>query len=217
MRSAAVPPALRTHSWKGALARRFLARRGAVLARLPAQARDDLALVHETRRRTALLMTDAAALHLVACVRAASGLDGAMAEAGVLMGGSARLIATAKGRAPLHLFDVFETLQASDAPRTALGAHFGGVHGTLAAVEGLLAPLRASPFIPAYSRTRRRGWRICAFPSSISIWTCPKVRAPRSNSSIRVCSPAASCSATTMPIRACAKRSRVSSAGSPRP
>jgi hypothetical protein len=148
VRSAAVPPALRYHSRKGALARRFLARRGAVLAQLPAQARDDLTLVHETRSRTPLLMTDAAALHLVACARAASGLGGAMAEAGVLMGGSARLIAAVKGAAPLHLFDVFETLQASDAPRTALGAHFGGVHGTLAAVESLLAPFADISFHP---------------------------------------------------------------------
>ncbi len=140
MKSAPVPPALRYHSRKGALARRLLARRGAVLARLPAQARDDLALVHETRSRTALLMADTAALHLVACARAASVLDGAMAEAGVLMGGSARLIAAAKGATPLHLFDVFETLQGRDASGTALGAHFGGVHGTLAAVENLLSP-----------------------------------------------------------------------------
>lgn len=148
MRSVAVPPALRYHSRKGALARRLLARRGAVLARLPAQARDDLALVHETRRRTALLMSDAAALHLIACVRAASGLGGAMAEAGVLMGGSARLIAATRSAVPLHLFDVFETLQANDAPRTALGAHFGGVHGTLAAVENLLAPFSDVSFHP---------------------------------------------------------------------
>lgn len=119
-----------------------------MLARLPVQARGDLALVHETRRRTALLMTDAAALHLVACVRAASGLDGAMAEAGVLMGGSARLIAATKSAATLHLFDVFETLQADDAPHTAVGAHFGGVHGILAAVEELLAPFADVRFHP---------------------------------------------------------------------
>ena len=66
MRSAAIPPALRYHSRKGALARLLLAQRGAVLARLPVQARGDLTLVHETRGRTALLMTDAAGLHLVA-------------------------------------------------------------------------------------------------------------------------------------------------------
>lgn len=119
-----------------------------MLARLPAQARDDLTLVHETRDRTALLMTDAAALHLVACARAASRLDGTMAEAGVLMGGSARLIATVKGAAPLHLFDVFETLQGSDVSGTALGAHFGAVHGTLAAVESLLSPFADIAFHP---------------------------------------------------------------------
>jgi hypothetical protein len=93
-------------------------------------------------------MTDAAALHLIACARAASRLGGAMAEAGVLMGGSARLVAAVKGGAPLHLFDVFETLQASDAPETAVGAHFGGVHGTLAAVEELLAPFAGVSFHP---------------------------------------------------------------------
>jgi hypothetical protein len=119
-----------------------------VLARLAGQACDDLALVHETRGLTALLMTDAAALHLIACVRAASSLSGVMAEAGVLMGGSARLIAAAKGAAPFHLFDVFETLQARDGPRTALGAHFGEVHGTLAAVEELLAPFADVCFHP---------------------------------------------------------------------
>jgi hypothetical protein len=148
MTPAVFPPELRYHSRKGALIRRLFARRGAVLARLPAQARDDLALIHETRSKTALLMTDAAALHLIACARAASGLGGAMAEAGVLMGGSARLVAAVKGGAPLHLFDVFETLQASDAPETAVGAHFGGVHGTLAAVEELLAPFAGVSFHP---------------------------------------------------------------------
>lgn len=140
MRPVAIPAALRYESRKGAFARRLLARRGAVLAQLPAQARDDLALVHETRSRTALLMTDAAALHLIACARAAARLGGAMAEAGVLMGGSARLIAAVKGAAPLHLFDVFETLQAYDATDSAVAAHFGTVHGTLAAVADLLSP-----------------------------------------------------------------------------
>lgn len=140
MSAATIPAALRYHSRTGGFARRLLARRGAVLAHLPAEARGDLACVHETRRRTALLMTDAAALHLIACARAAAGLGGAMAEAGVLMGGSARLIATVKGAAPLHLFDLFETLQAPSAPATPLGEHFGAVHGTLAGVKDLLSP-----------------------------------------------------------------------------
>jgi len=130
------------------LARRLLARRGAVLAQLPGPARDDLARVHETRGRTALLMSDAAALHLLACARAAAPLGSAMAEAGVLMGGSALLIAMAKGAAPLHLFDVFETLQDSSAPATALSAHFGAVHGTLAVVKNLLSPFAGIAFHP---------------------------------------------------------------------
>lgn len=148
MKSAGVPPTLRYHSRKGALARRLLARRGAVLAQLPMQARDDLALVHETRGRTALLMSDAAALHLLACARAASTLEGAFAEAGVLMGGSARLIATVKGAAQLHLFDVFEALQTSPASAAELSAHFGAVHGTLAAVADLLTPFPGIAFHP---------------------------------------------------------------------
>jgi hypothetical protein len=66
-----------------------------------------------------------------------------MAEAGVLCGGSARLIAAAKAEAPLHLFDVFETLQPPATP-TATGeaevrAHFGTTHGSRAQVAALLA------------------------------------------------------------------------------
>jgi len=68
-----------------------------------------------------------------------------MAEAGVLMGGAARLICEAKGDAPLHLFDVFEGLQspasAGATPREMeLRGHFGSVHGDRLAVETLLKP-----------------------------------------------------------------------------
>jgi O-methyltransferase len=69
-----------------------------------------------------------------------------MAEAGVFAGASARLICEAKGDAPLHLFDVFETLQAppgaeADTERsTELRRHFRTAHGTRAGVERLLAP-----------------------------------------------------------------------------
>lgn len=81
-----------------------------------------------------------AALQIQICVRAARRLGGAMAEAGVLAGGSARLICEAKGETPLHLFDVFETLQSagSDAPH--LRRHFGQIYGVRADVERLLAP-----------------------------------------------------------------------------
>ena len=110
--------------------------------------REDLRILQETRSLVPLLMHDVAALHIQSCVRAARELGGAMAEAGVFMGGSARLICAAKGDVPLHLFDVFETLQAP--PGTAAGAreaglraHFGEVHGSYHRVERLLSPYAA--------------------------------------------------------------------------
>jgi hypothetical protein len=110
-----------------------------------ADAARDLKLVSETRSRTALLMQDVAALQILACARAGRKLGGAMAEAGVYAGGSARLICEAKAELPLHLFDVFETLQASSmaAPHGASALevrdHFGTVHASRASVERLLS------------------------------------------------------------------------------
>lgn len=126
--------------------RSVLARRDATfVAMAGADAVRDLKLVADTRARTSLLLQDVAALQILACVRAAARLGGAMAEAGVFEGGSARLICEAKGDRPLHLFDVFETLQdpvGSPAPGTAahqVRAHFGHVHASRASVERLLA------------------------------------------------------------------------------
>jgi len=131
---------------RGRLLQAVLGRRAATVVRMVgADASRDLKLVAETRARTPLLMQDAAALQILACVRACRGRAGAMAEAGVYAGGSARLICEAKGERPLHLFDVFEALQAPAAapqPGSAAGevhAHFGRVHGTQAAVAALLA------------------------------------------------------------------------------
>lgn len=127
----------------GWLTRALLARRGSVLTPLGPGWRRELAVLRETRRRAPLLMSDAAALQILTCVRAVRHLDGAMAEAGVFRGASARLICEAKGAATLHLFDVFETLQAitsSSPDEAAVKAHFGDVHGTRAQVEALLAP-----------------------------------------------------------------------------
>jgi hypothetical protein len=135
---------LRHFSAPGRLLRALLARRGAVLVNLVGrEGRRDLAILRETRKRAPLLIGDAAALQILSAVRAARPLGGAMAEAGVLMGGAARLICEAKGDAPLHLFDVFETLQRpADALSTQreaeLRAHFGGLHGRRAQVERLL-------------------------------------------------------------------------------
>ncbi|HEU0300642.1 MAG TPA: TylF/MycF/NovP-related O-methyltransferase [Longimicrobium sp.] len=136
-------------SLKGRLLRAWLARRGAtVVQALGPQARADLALVQQTRAMAPLLVQDAAALQIVACVRAVRALGGTMAEAGVFAGGTARLICAEKGDAPLRLFDVFETLQAPEPPagsgRAAeLRGHFGAVHAPRAGVERLLAPYPA--------------------------------------------------------------------------
>ena len=115
---------------------------------LDAAGREDLRVLRETRTLVPLLMHDVAALHIQSCVRAARQLGGVMAEAGVFMGGSARLICAAKGDVPLHLFDVFETLQApaavSGGEREAgLRSHFGSVHGRLDQVTRLLSSFNA--------------------------------------------------------------------------
>ena len=142
---ALTPPGMLQHLSPRWLLRALLARRGSIIANLGRDSRHDLGVVRETRMLVPLLMGDAAALHIQACVRAARQLDGDMAEAGVLMGGSARLICETKGDTLLHLFDVFETLQLPvRTPRTPaeseIRAHFGDVHGCRAQVERLLAP-----------------------------------------------------------------------------
>jgi hypothetical protein len=70
----------------------------------------------------------------------------------VFAGGTARLICEAKGDAPLHLFDVFETLQTASASATVsereveLRRHFGKVASSQAEVERLLSPYPAVHF-----------------------------------------------------------------------
>ncbi|MGN6817286.1 MAG: TylF/MycF/NovP-related O-methyltransferase [Sphingomonas sp.] len=135
-------------TWRGLpgrMLRTIVATRGAVVAPLGAGWESDLTAIRETRRRVPMLLSDAAALQILIAVRAARRRGGAMAEAGVFRGGSARLICHAKGDAPLHLFDVFETLQAGatqdpSAGETLVREHFGAVHGARARVEALLAP-----------------------------------------------------------------------------
>lgn len=142
---------LRPAGWRqrltpGWLLRRFLASRGTIQTPLGPEWRADLAAIRETRTLVPLLMSDASALQILICARAARKLDGAMAEAGVLMGGSARLICQAKGEAPLHLFDIFESLQSAargSAAQEEVRAHFGRVHGKRQVVERLLAPYPA--------------------------------------------------------------------------
>src|SRR3954463_8942984 len=122
---------LSDYSLKGRLLRALLGRRGAAVVHMadaagrrgpgprpgaprvaPRRGQRGVALVRETHGLALLLVQDASALQILACVRACRGVGGAMAEAGVFAGASARLICEAKGDASLHLFDVFETLQA---------------------------------------------------------------------------------------------------------
>lgn len=127
----------------GRLLRAVVGRRGSIVAPLSAGWQRERAIIAETRTRTQLLLTDPAALHILACVRAARKRPGAMAEAGVFRGGSARLICENKDDSPLHLFDIFEGLQgmaAEGAEGAEVQAHFGRLHGNCAEVEQLLGP-----------------------------------------------------------------------------
>ena len=125
----------------GRLLRAIVARRGAIVAPLAPGWQRERRIIAETRSKTDLLLTDPAALNLLACARAAQPLGAAFAEAGVFKGGSARLICERKGEAPLHLFDVFETLQpGGKATGWEVQRHFGRLHGRQDEVERLLAP-----------------------------------------------------------------------------
>jgi O-methyltransferase len=139
------------YSAKGRALRSLLAHRGQVLLGLDPQGRADLDVIRHTRAAAPLLMQDAAALMIQAWVRSALKLGGELAEAGVFMGGSARLICEAKGQAPLHLFDVFETLQDLSPHRCeeqAVLDHFGSTHARLEQVRSLLSPYPQVHFYP---------------------------------------------------------------------
>jgi len=132
----------------GRLLRAIVGRRGAIVAPLAPGWQRERRIIAETRSKTQLLLTDPAAINLLACARAARPLGAAFAEAGVFRGGSARLICEQKGEAPLHLFDVFETLQSGgDASGgSEVRHHFGRLHGRQDQVERLLAPYASVHF-----------------------------------------------------------------------
>jgi O-methyltransferase len=126
-------------SLAGQTLRRIAGSRGSIVAPLSPDWQRERYIIRETRSKTRLLLSDPAALHLMACARAARLLPGAFAEAGVFKGGSARLICEEKGEAPLHLFDVFEGLQGHPvAGGEEVQRHFGRTHGTFAEVRRLL-------------------------------------------------------------------------------
>lgn len=131
-------------SLRSRLLRSLLARRGIAAVNMGGpDAEEDLALVRRVRDHMPLLLGDVPALQLLACVRATSSVPGALAEAGVFAGGSARLFCEAKGERALHLFDVFETLQAEKAAGTpevtAISSHFRSLHAREADVRRTLA------------------------------------------------------------------------------
>jgi len=133
----------------GRLLRAIIARRGSIIAPLARNWQRELKALRDTRSQTQLLLTDPAALHILVCARAARKLSGAYAEAGVFMGGSARLICEEKGGAALHLFDVFELLQHTEiAGAEQVRDHFGSVHGRLAEARRLLSPYPNVHFHP---------------------------------------------------------------------
>jgi len=81
-----------------------------------------------------------------------------MAEAGVFKGGSARLICEEKGRAELHLFDVFETLQMGAAAEAKeVREHFGRLHGKHNDVKRLLSGYPNVVFHPGLFPETTRG------------------------------------------------------------
>lgn len=121
---------------KGKLLRSFLASRGEIIVGLMGRApREDLRIVGDTRALAPLLVQDAAALLILSCGRHASRLGAAMAEVGVYMGGTARLICEVKGEAALHLFDVFESLQEPSQVADTDRARELRTHGTHDALE----------------------------------------------------------------------------------
>lgn len=127
-------------SLPGKILRAIAARRGSLVAPLGPGWQRERELIAETRKKTQLLLTDPAALHLLVCARAARRLSGAFAEAGVYKGGSARLVCEEKGEKDLHLFDVFGGLQVSAATGgEEIRAHFGSTYGSLGEVRELLA------------------------------------------------------------------------------
>ena len=142
----------RAASWRRRLLRKVVRLRGAAFAELDPEGRGDLRLIAETRDLAPLLLSDIRALTLLACVRAARRLGGPMAEAGVLAGGSARLICAAKGDAALHLFDSFDTLQEGEAEpgATAVRDYFGPYYSDLGAVRRLLAGQEHVHFHPGW-------------------------------------------------------------------
>src|SRR5208337_1771365 len=66
--------------------------------------------LRKIRSETELLLEDIEAYHIFMAVKRTRKVPGDIAEVGVYKGGSAKIICSAKGDKPLHLFDTFEGL-----------------------------------------------------------------------------------------------------------
>ena len=173
-------------SLAGRLVRKIVGWRGSIVAPLSKGWQREREIIAETRARTQMLLTDAAALHILICARAARALPGAFAEAGVYKGGSARLLCEEKADAALHLFDVFEALQSGAvAGADAVREHFKSIYGQESAVRELLHPYPNVHFHPGFFPRRRAVSSNCASRSCTSISTSPRRWRRRSSSSTR--------------------------------
>jgi predicted O-methyltransferase YrrM len=70
--------------------------------------------LRKIRSETELLLEDIEAYHIYMAVKRTRKVPGDIAEVGVYKGGSAKIICSAKGEKPLHLFDTFEGLPKVD-------------------------------------------------------------------------------------------------------
>lgn len=99
-----------------------------------------LALHVQLLRDGDCIMTLPERYNLWALTRSRQSLPGAVAEIGVYRGGSARLLAAAKGEAPLHLFDTFQGMPEADGRHDGRFAAGQLADTSLAAVQQKLSP-----------------------------------------------------------------------------
>lgn len=94
--------------------------------------------LRETRAKTNLVLRDGEAYSIYSGVLETAKIAGAIAEVGVFKGGSARLMACAKGDRELHLFDTFEGLPRVNREHDP-DFREGTFRGTLEEVKAVLA------------------------------------------------------------------------------
>ena len=99
-----------------------------------------LELVRQVRLETEMILLDSEAYNIYMGVRQTMKIPGDIAEVGVFKGGSAKLIAEAKGERTLFLFDTFEGLPATGASDPVFQR--GQFPSSLEGVKAYLSPYR---------------------------------------------------------------------------